>query len=74
MYAIIDVETTGLSPHSEKITEIAILIHNGKEVIEEFVTLIDPEKKIPYRITQLTGISNKTVEGAPRFYEVAKKI
>ncbi|MCK4676628.1 MAG: GIY-YIG nuclease family protein [Bacteroidales bacterium] len=74
MYAIIDVETTGLSPHSEKITEIAILIHNGKKVTEEFVTLIDPEKKIPYRITQLTGINNKTVEGAPRFYEVAKKI
>ena len=41
---------------------------------EEFVTLIDPEKKIPYRITQLTGINNKMVEGAPRFYEVAKKI
>ena len=74
MFAIIDVETTGLSSRSEKITEIAIFRHNGKEVVDEFSTLINPEKKIPYRITQMTGISNKMVENAPRFCEVAKDI
>ena len=74
MYAIIDIETTGLSPSNEKITEIAIIIHDGKEIIDEFSTLINPEKKIPYRIIQMTGINNQMVEGAPKFYEVAKKI
>ncbi len=74
MYAILDVETTGLSPSGEKITEIAIVIHNGREVLDTFETLINPQKKIPYRITRMTGISNQMVAGAPKFYEVAKRI
>ncbi len=74
LYAIIDIETTGLSPAREKITEIAIVLHNGEKVTGEFSTLINPEKKIPYRITQMTGISNQMVSGEPRFYEVAKQI
>lgn len=74
MYAIIDIETTGLSANSEKITEIAIFIHDGNEIKEEFCTLINPERKIPYRITQMTGITNQMVEDAPKFYEVGKKI
>lgn len=74
MYAIIDIETTGGSPMSEKITEIAVYIHDGTQIIEEFVSLVNPEKKIPYYITQLTGISNSMVANAPKFYEIAKKI
>ncbi len=74
MYAIIDIETTGLSPANEKITEIAIILHDGKQVTDTFSTLIDPEKKIPYRITRMTGISNQMVKGKPKFYEVAKQI
>lgn len=74
LYAVIDVETTGLSPKTEKITEIAIYIHDGEQIIDEFSTLINPEKNIPYQITRLTGINNKMVRDAPKFYEVAKKI
>lgn len=74
MFAIIDVETTGLSAKSEKITEIAILLHDGKKITEEFQSLVNPEKKIPYRITQITGINNQMVANAPKFYELAKKI
>lgn len=74
MFAIIDVETTGLSAKNEKITEIAILIHDGQKVTDTYQTLINPEKKIPYRITQLTGINNQMVQNSPKFYEVAKKI
>ena len=73
-YAIVDIETTGLSPSAEKITEIAIYIHDGHKIVDEFVSLINPEKKIPYRITQMTGISNRMVEDAPKFYELAKKL
>ena len=74
MYAIIDIETTGLSPANEKITEVAIFVHDGHKIIDEYSTLINPEKKIPYRIIQMTGINNQMVESAPKFYEVAKKI
>lgn len=74
MYSIIDIETTGLSPKNEKITEIAIFVHDGDKVVDEFTTLINPEIDIPYRITQLTGINNKMVKESPKFYEVAKRI
>jgi DNA polymerase-3 subunit epsilon len=74
MYAIIDIETTGGSPHSEKITEIAILIYDGDRIINEYTTLINPEKEIPYYITALTGITNEMVANAPKFYEIAGDI
>ena len=74
MYAIVDVETTGLSPAAEKITEIAVYIHDGKQIVDEFQTLVNPEKKIPYRIVQMTGINNTMVHEAPKFYEIAKRI
>ncbi len=74
MYAIIDVETTGGSPVVEKITEIAVVVHNGKNIVDEFCSLVNPEKKIPYFITNLTGITNAMVADSPKFYEIAKKI
>ena len=74
MYCIIDIETTGGSPKTEKITEIAIYKHNGQQVVDEFVSLINPQKWIPSYITQMTGISNEMVANSPTFPEIAKKI
>lgn len=74
MYAIVDIETTGGSARLEKITEIAVYQHDGESITDEFVTLINPERNIPYFITNLTGITNEMVEDAPRFYEIAKKL
>lgn len=74
MYAVIDVETTGGSFVSERLTEIAIYLHDGTRIVDEFSTLINPEQPIPYMITRLTGITNEMVAGAPRFFEVARKI
>ena len=73
-YAIIDIETTGGSPKNSKITEIAIYKHDGEKVIDEYQTLVDPEMPIPPFIVKLTGISDKMVSDAPKFFEVAKKI
>lgn len=74
MYAIIDIETTGGSALTEKITEIAIYKHDGTAVVDEYQTLVNPEKPIPPFITRLTGISDEMVSRAPKFYEVARKI
>jgi DNA polymerase-3 subunit epsilon len=74
MYAIVDIETTGGSAKAEKITEIAIYLHDGEKITGEYKTLINPERNIPYFITNLTGITNEMVENAPRFYEIAKNI
>ncbi|MRR19815.1 hypothetical protein EG827_06440 [bacterium] len=74
MYAVVDIETTGGSARHERITEIAVYVHDGSKVVEEYSTLINPERNIPYFITSLTGITNEMVEEAPRFFEVAKRI
>lgn len=74
MFTIIDIETTGNSYKNGKITEIALYQHNGQEVTDSFSTLINPEMDIPYFITKLTGIDNKMVKDAPKFYEIARTI
>lgn len=74
MYAIIDVETTGGNPQYSKITEIAIYVYDGTRIVDEFVSLINPECNIPPFITKLTGITNEMVEDAPKFFEVARQI
>lgn len=74
MYAIIDIETTGAVTTQDRITEVAIFIHDGKKVINEFNSLINPERSIPPFISNLTGITNEMVANAPTFAEVAKEI
>lgn len=74
MYAIVDIETTGSAAAYGKITEIAILIHDGQRVVDEFESLVNPECGIPMRITSLTGISNEMVYDAPKFFEIAKEV
>ncbi len=71
VYVVVDVETTGGRPPNDRVTEIgAVKIQHG-EIISEWSSLINPEKRIPHFITQLTGISNEMVRDAPTFAEVA---
>lgn len=73
-YAVIDIETTGGSFNEEGITEIAIHLFDGRDVIDSFISLINPEKEIQPFVVQLTGINNKMLRNAPKFHEVAKRI
>lgn len=74
LYAIVDIETTGGYAAAHGITEIAIHIHNGQEIIESYETLINPQQDIPVYIQSLTGIDNEMVASAPDFREVAAQI
>lgn len=74
MYAIVDIETTGGNPLRDKITEIAVFVHDGQKIVDEFCTLVNPERSIPYFITRMTGITDQMVAGAPRFYEIARQL
>ncbi|MEM7041081.1 MAG: exonuclease domain-containing protein, partial [Bacteroidota bacterium] len=74
MFAIIDLETTGGSAVRDKITEVAIVLHDGKRKVREFSTLVNPECPIPNYITDITGIDDAMVANAPKFYEIAREI
>ncbi len=74
MYAIIDIETTGGNASRERITEIAIYIHDGLRIVNEYSTLINPECIVPPFVARLTGISDEMLVHAPRFFEVARNI
>ncbi len=74
MYAIVDIETTGGNFKNGRITEIAIYRHDGEKIVDEFVSLVNPECYIPEYITQLTGISNQMVQKAPSFPQIARRI
>lgn len=73
-YCCIDIETTGLSPCSCHIIEFSAVKVRGGVVVDEFTTLVRPPYAIPSFITQLTGISDAMVRGAPRIGEIAESI
>jgi DNA polymerase-3 subunit epsilon len=74
LYAIVDIETTGGYAAAHGITEIAIEIHDGSQVIDRYETLVNPNQHIPMHIQALTGISNDMVADAPDFSTVADHI
>ena len=74
MYTVVDIETTGGTARAHKIIEIAIVTFDGKKIIDEYETLINPNRYLPPFITSLTGITNEMLEDAPAFEEVAKTI
>jgi DNA polymerase-3 subunit epsilon len=74
LYAIVDIETTGGKYNEEGITEIAIYKYDGHQVVDQFISLINPEKEIQPFVVNLTGINNNMLRNAPKFYELAKRI
>ena len=73
-YAVVDIETTGGNAGTSRITEIAVIIHNGTEVIDRWETLVNPQQHIPLYITALTGITNEMVSGAPLFEDISEQL
>ncbi len=74
MYAIVDIEASGGNHINARIIEIAVYIYDGKQIVQEFNSLINPRVKIDWYVTKLTGITNAMVENAPTFNEIAHSI
>jgi len=74
LYAILDIETTGGQFNEEGITEIAIYKFDGHEIVDQFISLVNPEIPIQPFVVKLTGINNEMLRSAPKFFEIAKRI
>lgn len=74
MYCIVDLETTGGSATKSRITEVAIYKTDGKRILDEFSSLVNPARTIPSHIRSLTGITDEMVADAPPFSKLIDKI
>ncbi|RZK48456.1 MAG: DNA polymerase III subunit epsilon [Pedobacter sp.] len=74
LYAVVDIETTGSYAAQNSITEIAIIIHNGKQVTQRFQSLFKVDQEIPPFIEALTGINNHMLKNEPYFEDLAPLI
>lgn len=74
LYAIVDIETTGGYAASNGITEIAVFVTDGNEVLQQFHTLLNPRYTIPRYIESLTGITNEMVEYERSFESIADEL
>jgi DNA polymerase III subunit epsilon len=70
-YVVVDVETTGSWASGDRITEIGAVKIRNHQVVDEWHSLLNPQRAIPAKITQITGITNAMVRDAPIFSEVA---
>ena len=74
MYSVIDIESNGAGFRKESIIEIAVYKYDGHEIVDQFMSLVNPDSDITPFVQKLTGITPKMVRTAPRFHEIAKRV
>lgn len=73
-YCVLDLETTGFSPRLEKITEIGVMKYQDGKVVDKFSCFVNPEKSIPPRVVEVTGITDDMVRNAETIDKVFPKL
>ncbi len=73
-FAFVDVETTGLSPHYDRIIDIGVVLYEKGEIIHTWQSLINPGRTISPMITSMTGISPSDLEYSPEFYDISSEL
>ena len=73
-WVALDLETTGLSPDGDEIIEVGAIKFQGEEELDSYTTLVNPYRSLDSFVRRYTGISQKDVDGAPPFSEVAPRL
>ncbi|NMR34975.1 3'-5' exonuclease [Chryseobacterium aquaticum] len=74
MYSIIDIESNGAGFRKECIIDIAIYRYDGHKIVDQFISLVNPESDITPFVQKLTNITPNMVKTAPKFHELAKRV
>ncbi|MEZ4657962.1 MAG: exonuclease domain-containing protein [Caldilineaceae bacterium] len=74
IYVALDLETTGLDANRDRIIEVGAVRFQGSQILDTFVTFINPQRAIPLRIQQITGIRDKDVANAPTIEEIIPEL
>ncbi|WP_261510364.1 3'-5' exonuclease [Chryseobacterium paludis] len=74
MYSIIDIESNGAGYRHECIIDIAIYRYDGQKIVDQFISLVNPESDITPFVQKLTSITPNMVKTAPKFHEIAKRV
>jgi len=74
MYSIIDIESNGAGYRKECIIDVAVYRYDGQKIVDQFISLVNPEDDITPFVQKLTGITPKMVKTAPKFHEIARRI
>ncbi|TMO94192.1 DNA polymerase III subunit epsilon, partial [Pseudoalteromonas sp. S3178] len=73
-YVVVDIETTGGNKEFDRITEVAMVKVVNGEVVAKWQSLVNPMRRIPQKITELTGITQAMVSDAPSFFEILEQV
>jgi len=74
VYAVLDIEATGGKRGEEAVIEIAIYLYDGEKIVDQLISLVQPDREIDIYVQKLTQITPKMVKTAPKFHELAKRI
>ena len=73
-YVSLDLETTGLDPETDEIIEVAAIRFDASGVLDTYQSLVNPERKLEYRIEMLTHIDPEELASAPHFTSIAAEV
>ena len=74
MYSVIDIESNGAGFRKESIIEIAVFKYDGHQIVDQFISLVNPDAPITPFVQKLTNITPKMVLTAPKFHEIARRV
>lgn len=73
-YVCVDLETTGLNPKTDKIIEVGVVKVVDNQIVEEWETFVNPDRRLEERIIELTGICDEQLSSAPKIEEILPKL
>ncbi len=72
--AVVDVETTGLDPETDRVIEIGIVHMRAGEVVDRYQSLVNPQRALPDEVVRITGITAEELKTAPVFSQIASQV